>query len=142
MSDPPAFGILEPGREYEKRPSAYAIVTNAEGRIAVVKTPRGCYLPGGGLEPGEDAETAVARECLEECGFRPQQLSYLASAVQLLFAAGEGWFRIEGDFYSGQVADAFLNRSQHVLEWVDPSLACELMTRPFESWAIQTWMRR
>jgi NAD+ diphosphatase len=36
-------------------------------------------LPGGFVDPGERAEDAVVRECLEEIGWAPPSLSFLAS---------------------------------------------------------------
>ena len=34
-------------------------------------------IPAGGIDPGEDAETAVIREMQEETGYRPQKLERL-----------------------------------------------------------------
>jgi NAD+ diphosphatase len=36
-------------------------------------------LPGGFVDPGERAEDAVVRECLEEIGWAPPSISFLAS---------------------------------------------------------------
>ncbi|GAB1482273.1 hypothetical protein MASR2M78_10880 [Treponema sp.] len=36
-------------------------------------------LPGGFVDPGERAEAAVKRECLEEIGWTPDELRFLAS---------------------------------------------------------------
>jgi len=77
MSDIPVFGIPLPGITYKHRPSAYALVRNQLGEIAVARTPLACYLPGGGMDPGETAEQTIQREGKEECGFVLRPLHFL-----------------------------------------------------------------
>jgi ADP-ribose pyrophosphatase len=43
-------------------------------------------IPAGGIDPGEDAETAVIREMQEETGFKPQTLKRLGG-----FYSAPGW---------------------------------------------------
>src|SRR5688500_14744347 len=62
------FGEPFAGIVYIERPGGYAIIER-DGLIAVVTTPSGTHLPGGGLDPGESAREATLREVREECGF-------------------------------------------------------------------------
>ena len=64
----PTFGESSRGTTTVPRPSAYALLCAPDGRIAVVRTPVGLYLPGGGVRDGESAEAAIHREIAEECG--------------------------------------------------------------------------
>lgn len=64
----PVFGERVAGASYALRPSAYALIRNEFGQVAVVRTAQGVFLPGGGIEAGETPEQAVQREVLEECG--------------------------------------------------------------------------
>ena len=67
--DSPEFGTRKPGVSYVPRPGSYAIVFDTDGRVALLETPRGHYLPGGGIDFGESPLQALVREVSEECGF-------------------------------------------------------------------------
>ncbi len=56
--------------KYRLREAVRAIVFDNNKRIALLKVSRDSYfkLPGGGVESGEDFETALRRECVEEIG--------------------------------------------------------------------------
>jgi 8-oxo-dGTP diphosphatase len=78
------FGEPLPGRTVIPRPSAYALVKNEHEEFAIVRTRRGLFLPGGGIERGETAETAVVRETKEECGLLVRPVREVARAIQLV----------------------------------------------------------
>jgi len=59
------------GFEDRFRLSAHAVITDAAGRVLLLKADYGDQawgLPGGGLEPGETLHEALLRECREELG--------------------------------------------------------------------------
>jgi 8-oxo-dGTP diphosphatase len=82
------FGEPLPGRTHVRRPSAYALVKNEHEEFAIVRTRRGLFLPGGGIERGETAEQAAARETKEECGLLVRPTRELGRAVQLVHPRG------------------------------------------------------
>lgn len=55
---------------YRVRPGARAVLFDDDSRIAIMHVSKHGYykLPGGGIDPGESAEAALARELLEEVG--------------------------------------------------------------------------
>ena len=58
------FGIKQEAN-YIDREGVY-LVPAREGKVGVVKTPKGYFLLGGGLDSGESHEECIKRECLEE----------------------------------------------------------------------------
>lgn len=54
---------------YRDRPGAYGVLLR-EGRALLVRHGRAVLLPGGGIDPGETPTRALAREVLEETGWR------------------------------------------------------------------------
>ena len=64
------FGAPQPGVAYRSRPGAYGIAFDGQGWAAVVCSARkGCFLLGGGINPGEDESDCIRREALEETGY-------------------------------------------------------------------------
>lgn len=55
---------------FRKRQAARAVVTDSQGRVALLHVGLHNYhkLPGGGIEEGEGIQTALARELMEEIG--------------------------------------------------------------------------
>lgn len=65
--------------KYEDRKGVY-VVPIKEGKIAVVKTTKGYFLLGGGIEADELEEECIIRECLEECGYEVEVGECICSA--------------------------------------------------------------
>lgn len=57
-------------KSYGQRQASRAVLRDADQKIALLEVSKSGYwkLPGGGLDPGEDYPTALARECQEEVG--------------------------------------------------------------------------
>lgn len=103
FADPLEFGHREPGVDYALRPGGYAVVLRA-GTLAMLETPAGRLLPGGGCESGETAERAAIREALEECGLRIALRATLGTADELVFSRSEQrHFRKRGTFFLAEV---------------------------------------
>ncbi len=71
-------------REIVEHPDCVAIVpVDAEGNVLLVRQYRHApgkellEIPAGGIDPGEDPETAVRREMGEETGFSPMKVTRL-----------------------------------------------------------------
>ena len=107
-----------------------AVVTDDEGRVLLLQHTyvHGWYLPGGGVERGETAETAVIRELQEEAGVRalsrPRLLSahsneVLHSGDHVLLYRVEAWEPCTSDA-AGEI---------HAVGWFDPNDLPEETTR-------------
>jgi ADP-ribose pyrophosphatase YjhB (NUDIX family)/GNAT superfamily N-acetyltransferase len=140
----PVFGERVVGQSYVARPSAYAIIENEHGEIALVVTPVGRFLPGGGMEPGETPEQAVVREAREECGLVVWAGPTVGRAVQLVHARSEEtYFEKRNVFLRAfiQAAGVPPSESDHHLSWVRRETAAEGLVDGSHSWALRAAMR-
>ena len=145
----PQFGAREPGRDYPDRPAAFAIVER-DGRIALVRVRFDAGggrtdLPGGGIDPGETAEQAAARECGEEAGLAVE-IGEPVTRADHYFVNEHGEAKnTRGRFFAARVvrpAPELKIEADHTLEWVDPYAALLRLDRESHVWAVVCWLRR
>src|SRR5262245_60952319 len=142
MSSPiPEFGSAVPGQKYVPRPGSYGVIHNGAGAIAVVFTPQGVFLPGGGQESDESAEAALIREIAEECGLAIQIMGLVGVADELVYGQEERrYFRKRCSFFAGQVRGDGLSEAgepDHQLKWLAPEEAVSQLSHESQRWAVR-----
>jgi 8-oxo-dGTP diphosphatase len=139
MNDTPVFGVQIPGCTYVPRPSAYALVRNSAGEWAVVRTPNGCYLPGGGMEADESPEQAVEREAREECGFVVETRAPIASAIEYVYSVEEKeYFAKECHFLEAVIVGTVQpEEDDHELLWLPLDKAVASLLHESHRWVLQ-----
>ena len=134
----PQFGTRAPGQHYVSRPSAYVVLRDPSDRIAVVRTPIGVFLPGGGQHPLETPEQAAIRETREECGLVIEIVGRIGVADQYVYSEPEDTFFAKRSTFlrAARVASAPSAEADHTLHWVAERDAEQLLTHPSHRWAI------
>lgn len=141
----PVFGARDPGIAYLVRPSAYAVIEDAAGRIALVRTPEGVYLPGGGIEAGETAPQAIVREAIEECGLAVRVGSWSVAAVQFCYAIPEQeHFEKHSVFFEAAIERIVggATEADHELFWAAAGEAPAALSHESQAWAVTRWVGR
>ena len=140
-SHEPEFGRGRAGEDPPDRRGAYAVLWDAAGeRIALVRTPEGWFLPGGGCEVGESLEETLRREVMEECGLQIADVQPLGRALEHARLAGENrWVRKVGDYFSARAGERRGEgiEADHALEWRTPAEAIERLTHESQVWVVR-----
>jgi 8-oxo-dGTP diphosphatase len=137
------FGRRRPGRPYEQRSAAYAVVFDASHRVACVADNKlGLFLPGGGLEPGEDALGAVHREVAEECARSLEIILPLGSAIQFVHASDDKLFELHASFFLGRFGQSLDGPAQHELSWLQAVPQLPVFFHECHRWAVQQGLIR
>ena len=135
----PTFGDRSAELNYVVRPGAYAVVRDAEGRVAVVRVPVGAFLPGGGIDPGETHEQALAREFREETGYVVRVGRPLGRATQLVVGRdGRGHEKV-GTYYEAELGERLGDPTEadHALEWLAPGAAVDALSHDAQKWIVR-----
>ena len=132
----PVFGSRNDSLPQKTRSCAYAVIADAQGRIAAVEEEHGrIYLPGGGVEFLETPGQAVHREVMEELG----------CLLQLTGVIGQSLHYMENDgkcqatyatFYSAELGERIDADCEHELKWV----SVEDFFHASQSWAAQHYL--
>ncbi len=141
----PSFGRAPAGVQVVPRPSAYAVVGGDDGLLAIVRTTKGWFLLGGGIEPGETPARAVVREGREECGVALEPGALLGHANEIVHSGDEDtWFEKRSTFLSATVVATGLacDEEDHSLVWLAPAAAVGALVHESHRWAVERWLER
>lgn len=66
------------GKEYKERKTAYALITDNDGNVAIILEHNHMYnMIGGKIEDNEDAKETLIRETKEEIGYEIKNIKHL-----------------------------------------------------------------
>ena len=131
------FGIKE-NVEYFDREGAY-LIPYYNNQVGVVRTPKGYFLLGGGLETGESHLECIKRECIEEVGCLPCVEGRLCSAEAYIKHPTIGYFHPIQTYYFGTLfdRDTIPIEKDHVLCWIDFNQLKGKMVLEMQNWALE-----
>lgn len=128
--------------EYTTRKGAYLIPINGD-KVAVVKTPKGYFFLGGGIEEGETDTECIIRECREETGCEVTVGQQVCSAENFTYHKRVGYFHPVQTYYTGTVGrttDWRIERD-HTLMWIDYTEIKGRMFSEMQNWALDICWR-
>lgn len=141
MAGENVFGYVVEGAAYKTRPAAYALIRGAERQVAVIKTRRGYFLPGGGSDDGESPEQTVSREVREELGREVRIIRKANEAIQY-FSDDEKYYRLEATFFEAEFEGEATGAAEYELVWAGPATAEEEFFHQCHWWAISRFVTR
>ena len=133
------FGIKE-NVNYIDRVGAY-LIPFKEGKVGVVKTAKGYFLLGGGLDGKESHEECIRRECLEEIGYTVSVGNKICSAEMYCEHPTVGYFHPIQTYYVGELMEQ-VNvpvEDDHEFVWIDYDEVADNMYLEMQSWALKQW---
>jgi len=138
------FGIKE-NVEYFDRNGVY-IIPIRNKQIGVIKTPKGYFFLGGGLENNESHMECIERECLEEAGCSPNIEGKLCSAETYSKHPTIGYFHPIQTYYVGTLldVDSTPTETDHVLCWIEYDQLRGKMFIEMQNWALEqlsAWLK-
>jgi prolyl-tRNA editing enzyme YbaK/EbsC (Cys-tRNA(Pro) deacylase)/8-oxo-dGTP pyrophosphatase MutT (NUDIX family) len=141
MTDKLVFGEKLDHVTYETRTGAYAIVFDAgRKQTALIRTPKGWFLPGGGIDEPETHEECLKRELLEETGWEVQVEAYVGTAARYFYSPTfRQHYCMDGYFYLARLTEWKQPpiEDDHELIWVPVEEAPQLLVHDHQSWAVR-----
>lgn len=149
MPSDPQFGLPEPGRVHRDRPAAFGLAFKdaslALVRVSLPDRPPFLDLPGGAIDAGEDAATAMIREFGEETGLVVVAGPEICRASQYFVNGHDEAVNNRCVFFEALVMGvqpALKVEHDHELVWLSPREALRTMRHEAHAWAIVASLRR
>jgi 8-oxo-dGTP diphosphatase len=99
--------------------------------------PRGFWLPGGGILPGESPEDAVKREALEELGRAIHLTDRVGEAVQYFDSPADGcWYEMTAYFFAAEFDGEPQRAGEEQPSWLDPDSESGSFFHASHAWAV------
>ncbi|MCR2823628.1 NUDIX hydrolase [Lederbergia panacisoli] len=140
------FGEKIDGYDYPIRKGVYAICFNSTmDKVLTVRNSKGDYfLPGGGIENGEDNVSCLEREMLEETGFKIAIGPYIGNAMKYFKSTKDEPLLNNGYFYLIVLSDKVQEpiEEDHYISWIDMVNAEQLLIHEHHYWAIKEGLRK
>jgi 8-oxo-dGTP diphosphatase len=140
--DVPVFGDVPSHGRAIRRDSAYTIIRDGAGNVAVVRTPKGVFLPGGGVDADEPPIDAVHREVREECGLGIRIGDWQTRAIEFVHSPTERTtFEKRSIFFEARITTSHEDAIEldHALDWLPAQTALAALTPPSHRWALARW---
>ncbi|HEY1425900.1 MAG TPA: NUDIX domain-containing protein [Caulobacteraceae bacterium] len=145
----PQFGDPHPALIYRDRPAAFGVLER-DGLVALVAVEKPGHaawldLPGGALDPGEDAPAALVREFGEETGLCVAPGEVLGEADQFFINTdGEAYNNRQTIFVARLVSEApeLKIEADHTLVWLALIEAVGRLRHDSHAWAVSLALRR
>lgn len=133
------FGKRVEALEYVPRPSAYVLLQNDEGLVAVVRNPAGVFLPGGGVKSPESSREAAIREVGEECGIVVELDELLGKAEEYVHSEAKGAYFVKQCrfFRARAVGTTTATEADHELAWLSPEEAVDQLYHASQAWIVE-----
>lgn len=143
MEEARIFGDRLGHARYIVRQGAYAVIIN-DGMVAVVKTPTGYFLPGGGLEGTETLESCLKREVFEETGYNIRILQFIGRAQKYFYStAFHDYMASDGFFYIAEITGEqhSVFEKDHELLWIPRKDIPKVLLHEHQAWAVEEAFR-
>lgn len=123
--------------KYLDREGAYLIPVQGK-RVAVVKTPKGYFFLGGGLEKCESHEECIKRECIEEAGYTSLVKEKVCSAETYTQHHRLGHFHPIQTYYTGELLEKIVEPTEadHEFLWIDYEQLKGKLFSEMQNWAL------
>ena len=133
------FGTKE-NADYLDREGAYLIPCR-DGLVGVVRTPKGYFFLGGGLEAGDTHVACIRRECVEEAGYSASVQCRVCSAESYLWHPEIGYFHPVQTYYRGELLEqiSLPAEEDHILCWISYEELKGKMHLKMQNWALDQW---